>query len=136
MSSSQDSEINRLLMRPLMWLAVTGFLLSAAVNIYSFFGTTNPFGSAVWVLHIGIFVIGIPAVLVHSGGHLETSDIFRGCPSWVKRGMYILFPYAFLIFVVGPGPEGLRAFSSIWMIFYYADAAMLYDDGAKTTGAS
>lgn len=116
------------LLTPLIWLAVAGFLASAAVHVYSLFSIGNPFGPAVWGLHIGIFVIWFPAVIVATRvtKNVKQSDfwkaIFRGCPSWVRRGAYILFPYVIINFFVGiafgasGGFNDLRIFSGHWMI--------------------
>src|SRR5215831_7309479 len=95
------------ILKPIMWLAVAGFLASVIVHVYSLLGTANPFGPAAWALHVGIFVVWFPAVLVAQRltRNVKRADfwkaIFRGCPPWVRRGAYILFPYAIVNFFAG-----------------------------------
>src|SRR6266540_914652 len=51
-------------LRPVMWLAVAGFFASLLVHLLALIGLPSPFGSATWLLHIGIFVVWLPTVLV------------------------------------------------------------------------
>jgi hypothetical protein len=115
-----------------------GFLASAVVHVYSLFGAANPFGPAAWALHVGIFVVWFPTVLVAQQltKNVKQADfwkaVLRGCPPWVRRGAYILFPYAIVNFFAGivlgasNGFNEFRIFSGHWMIFYYVGAATLY----------
>ena len=126
------------LTRPFIWIAVVGLIASVIVHSSSILGLNQPFGPAVWWLHGGIFIVWFPAVLVGQrlSKGVKQSDVWkavlRGCPTWMKRGFYILFPYALinfiLIFALGPDSESddLRLFSGHWMLFYFAGMAMLY----------
>lgn len=126
------------LSRPFMWIAAAGFVASAIVHVSSLLGLSQPFGHFAWGLHIGIFVVWLPAVLVAqrlSKGAKQTDfwkAVLRGCPPWMKRFLYVLVPYIFINFFVGIalGPkteaDNFRIFSGHWMFFYFAGMAMLY----------
>jgi hypothetical protein len=128
-----------------MALAAIGLLLSIGVHIASLFGLTIPGGKAVWSLHIGIFVVWLPAVLVATRANRGRpqgdlwKQVLAGCPSWMRMAGYGLFAYAivnFAWFVLttgshpeqggDPSPFVLRGFSGHWMVFYGAAFAILY----------
>jgi hypothetical protein len=131
------------ILSPIMWLGVAGFVASALVHVFALAGVPSPFGSATWVLHIGIFVVvandshcSAPRKEFQTGGILE-SRVSR-LPPWVKSGAYVLGGYAvlnFILFAVQTGryaknevPDlvNYRGFSGHWMVFYYVGAATLY----------
>jgi hypothetical protein len=131
------------LLRPLTGLAIVGFVASLIVHLCSLAGQPNPFGAAAWGLHVGIFVVWFPTVLVArrlSTGARQADfwkATLRGCPAWVKTGGYLLVGYAVLNFVLfvatqptrsgsAHGIAELRGFSGHWMVFYYLGAATLY----------
>src|SRR5262245_11911762 len=121
-----------------MWLAIAGLIASAVVHVSSLFGLAQPFGAAAWGLHVGIFVVWLPAVLAAhrlSKGAKRSefwTATLRGCPPWVRRTFYGLFAYTFVNFfagiALGPDsePERFRIFSGHWMLFYFMAAAILY----------
>src|SRR2546428_7537833 len=131
-------------LRPVMWLAVAGFLASLLVHFLALLGLPSPFGSATWFLHIGIFVVWLPTVFVAQrlGKGSKQADlwkaVFRGCPAWVRSGAYVVGAYAvvnFVLFIIqttaypkNKVPELIeyRGFSGHWMAFYYIGAATLY----------
>ena len=47
-----------------MWLGIAGFIASALVHVLALAGVPSPFGQATWFLHIRIFVVWIPAILL------------------------------------------------------------------------
>jgi hypothetical protein len=126
---------------PFRWLAVAGFVASAIVHVSSLLGLRQPFGEAAWGLHIGIFVVWLPTVIVAqrlSKGVRQAEfwkATLRGCPPWMKRATGGLFAYALLNFFVGIalGPESesdrFRIFSGHWMVFYFVAAVTLYSAG-------
>ena len=137
----------RPLLLPFMALAVIGFILSLYIHIISLLGMPSPFGAATWSLHIGCFVIWLPAVLVSRKimQGVPKKDFWKvalaGCPSWMKYLLYAFFGYAvinFAIFFVATGTSGkhqmgatpppsiLRGFSGHWLAFYSAGFALLY----------
>ena len=129
-----------------MALAAIGFILSVAAHIRAIEGLPMPGGKAVWALHIGIFVVWLPTVLV---AHRFTRGVNRkdfwkialiGCPKWMRQVFYAIFGYAVLNFVYfmattvnrppsqngDAPPEVVRGFSGHWMVFYSAAFATLY----------
>jgi hypothetical protein len=135
----------RLILAPFILLAAVGFVLSVAAHLAAVAGSPIPFGKAVWALHIGIFVVWLPTVLVAYRLTRGTTrkDFWKialvGCPKWMRTALYILFGYAILNFVLffaatagQPQPEGdappevVRGFSGHWMVFYGAAFATLY----------
>lgn len=133
-----------LLLQPVMWLAIAGFVASLLVHALALMGQPSPFGAATWMLHLGIFVVWLPAVLVAQRLSKNAKQaelwkaVLRGCPTWVKRGAYVVFAYAlinFFLFMVQvsayprngvPSALEFRGFSGHWMVFYYLAAATLY----------
>src|ERR1700759_5718644 len=94
------------LLRPIMFLAMGGFCASLLVHVLALAGLPSPFGPATWRLHIGVFVVWLPAVWVFQRmtRNVRQADLWkavlRGCPPWVTTGMYIVFGYAILNFVL------------------------------------
>jgi len=133
-------------------LAAVGLGLSAAVHLLSVFGRLGQPTTPWFLLHLGVFVVFIPAVLVQQrlSTGLNPQDRWkaslRGCPPWVPRALQVLGVYALLNFFRflwvthgrapspgGPPPDVLWGFSGHWMIFYAAAWAMLYS-GERVMG--
>jgi hypothetical protein len=130
-----------------MILAALGFAASAAAHSASTFGLRESFPSWVMGLHAGVFVVFFPAAFVVHGltrdyaqRELWTAAL-RGCPDWMRKGVYGLFVYAILNFayfiatvpkrgaavVAGETPAAIvRGFSGHWMVFYAVSFAILY----------
>jgi hypothetical protein len=138
--------MTQILLLPLMLYAGCGLVLSLTVHILSFFG--NQFGgNALFMgLHVGIFPLWIPIVLIAQkmSGGARRKDFWKialsGCPPWMRNMTYGFFIYAivnFAIFIVlsmmHPQPKGggaptaevLHGFSGHWMAFYSAGLAIL-----------
>ena len=131
---------------PFMLLAEFGLALSIAAHCMALAGTPIPGGKLVWGLHVGIFVVWIPAVLtsMQVTRYANRKDFWKialvGCPIWMRRAFYVLFAYAILNFLVfmattasqpkrptgDAAPSVVRGFSGHWMIFYGAAFAILY----------
>jgi hypothetical protein len=129
---------------PFLVLAAVGFVLSVAAHGMALAGVPIPGGKLVWNLHIGIFIVWIPTVLVayRATRYANRKDFWRvalaGCPPWMRRGFLVLFGYAILNFVLflasNPPRQStddapltvIRGFSGHWMIFYGAAFAVLY----------
>ncbi len=85
---------------PFMVLAAIGLLLSLGVHIMTLALLPIPGGGTVWALHIGIFVVWIPTVLVARRMTRQASRrdfwraTLRGCPGWMRTGVHIFFGYA------------------------------------------
>lgn len=131
---------------PFMLLAAVGFVLSVAAHLLAITGVQIPGGGLVWGLHVGIFAVWIPAVLVsvqtaRLGSRKDFWKIaLAGCPRWMRYGLFVLFGYAIFNFILfisvapahtqqfgnTPPPSVLRGFSGHWMVFYAAAFAILY----------
>jgi len=89
--------MKKLLVAPLLLLALAGFTLSLLAHILSFFNvdiqSEYPY---VWLLHIGIFVVFIPAIIFQKKG--QNNDIFKSIPLNLKTLVTVLFIYAFFNF--------------------------------------
>jgi len=133
------------LLYPFVLLSAVGLVLSLIVHTASLLGQPNPLGSAAWGLHIGIFIVWLPAVLV---AQRHTRDFkqkdfwkaaLRGCPKWMRGMTVAFFVYALVNFAIfftssldqgssDPAQEAavFRGFSGHWMAFYSAALAILY----------
>lgn len=134
----------RLLVAPLRLIAVAGFLASLIVHVLALTGLAGPFGSEIWLLHIGVVVVWFPTILIERRltGGARQADFWkapcRGCPGWVNAGVRVLGGYALLNFVIfvlqisrypaneAPDVIMYRGLSGHWMFFYYIGAATLY----------
>jgi hypothetical protein len=137
--------MTQILLLPLMVYAACGLLLSLAVHILSFFGIQLGGNALFMALHIGIFPLWIPVVLIAQKmlGGAQRKDFWKialsGCPPWMRYMTYGFFIYAivnFIIFVAFFAPTGKQAgahvptavwhgFSGHWMAFYSAGLAIL-----------
>ena len=131
---------------PFLLLAVLGLILSIVSHVAAIAGAPQPLGEEAWALHIGIFVVWIPAVIVANrlSRDVKQKDLWkavlRGCPPWMRWMTYGFFAYAVINFAIffasaprrgaaigaGAPPEVFRGFSGHWMAFYSAAAAILY----------
>ena len=141
------------MLRPLMWFAVAGFCASVVVHVLALVGVNSPLGSATWLLHIGIFVVWLPTVLVAQrlSKNVKQADLWkavlRGCPRWVRTGVSVIVGYAIINFVLflnqttayaknkTPDVVEYRGFSGHWMAFYFIGAAVLYSASRLGFGA-
>jgi hypothetical protein len=129
------------LISPFVGIAAAGLVLSLLVHVTAIAGIASPLGKAAWGLHVGIFAVWIPAVMVSQA---QTRDAkrtdfwrvaLRGCPPWMRYMTYGFFGYAFVnfaLFFLGTFGERqdelatLRGFSGHWMAFYSTAMAILY----------
>lgn len=106
----------RPLLLPLIGLSALGLILSLMVHLSALLGLALPLGERAWLLHVGIFVVWLPAVLVMQPltREFKQKDLWRaalrGCPRWMRWMTYGFFAYAavnFAIFVaLAPTGEG------------------------------
>jgi len=133
-------------------LAALGFILSLVSHIAALIRMPGPLGDFTWILHLGIFVVWIPAAITSNimGRNSPRKDFWkvalRGCPPWMRYAFYAIIGYAILNFIFflitapsGHSPSGgsmppsvVRGFSGHWMVFYFAGFAILY---SKTHGS-
>lgn len=132
---------------PFLILSACGFALSIGVHLMALAGVAIPGGKISFeLLHIGIFVVWLPAVLVsmQTTRYAKRKDFWKvalaGFPLWMRRAGYVLYGYAifnFIVFVAttvsqpeqlsGDAPQSVvRGFSGHWMVFYGTAFAFLY----------
>lgn len=135
----------KLLLSPFTALSAGGLVLSIVVHILAWFDVPSPLGRHTWLLHVGIFVVWLPAVFVAQRltREYKAKDtwkaLLRGSPPWMQRMTQSFFLYAlvnFFVFMIADkpadttGPEmssvTLRGFSGHWIAFYSAALAVLY----------
>lgn len=135
-----------ILLTPFIVLAAIGLVLSLIGHGCALLGLPQPLGGAAWGLHIGIFVVWLPTVLVMTRlvRDFKQKDFWkaalRGCPNWMRWMTYGFFIYAiinFFITFVAAVPAGqqapnapappivFRAFSGHWMAFYSMAIAIM-----------
>jgi len=146
-------------LKPLLWpfvaLSALGLTLSIWVHFGALLGRKVAPSEYFWMLHMGIFVVWLPAVLVQSkqSGSWKTRTSMRemapGAPKWLNAVVGFFFLYAFINFAIfffnapagkrqGPDtpPEVWRGFSGHWMLFYSAALAMLYSAAKSVSSVS
>jgi hypothetical protein len=133
--------------RPFLWFFVCfsaiGLVVSLWVHLGAVMGRRVAPEAFFFILHVGIFVVWIPAVLVAQRlvGNVNRKDLWKvvlkDSPDWMRYMVYGFFGYAivnFLLFMT-KAPSGgsgnppavvWRGFSGHWMAFYSAALAILY----------
>jgi hypothetical protein len=133
--------------RPFLWFFICfsaiGLVVSLWVHLGAVMGRRVAPEAFFFILHVGIFVVWIPAVLVAQRlvGNVNRKDLWKvvlkDSPGWMRYMVYGFFGYAivnFLLFMT-KAPSGgsgnppavvWRGFSGHWMAFYSAALAMLY----------
>jgi hypothetical protein len=97
--------MTEILLLPLMVYAACGLCLSLAVHILSFFGIQLGGNALFMALHIGIFPLWIPVVLIAQKmfGGAQRKDFWKialsGCPPWMRYMTYGFFIYAIANFI-------------------------------------
>jgi len=134
--------------RPFLWffvcLSAIGLFLSLWVHLGAVAGRRVAPEAFFWMLHIGIFIVWLPTVLVAERlvGSVNRRDLWKvvlkDSPDWMRYMVYGFFGYAFVNFVFfmtkaptgggGANPPAVvwRGFSGHWMAFYSAALAVLY----------
>ena len=96
----------KVILIPFMYLAALGLALSVMVHMFSLLSVPSPLEETSWVLHIGIFVVWVPTILVANRlvKDFKQKDFWkaalRGCPTWMKNLTYFFFGYAILNFAI------------------------------------
>jgi len=126
-------------------LAAVGLALSGWSHGAATLGKPGPLGNSAWLLHVGIFVVWLPAALIapRLTRAVDPKDFwsatFHGCPRWLRYALKGLTVYAvlnlLLVFYVLPPreevfripitPHAVRGFSGYWMLFYGAAMVLL-----------
>ena len=134
----------KLVLWPLVILAAIGLGVSLWVHIGALGGTRVVPEAYFFILHVGVFIVFIPAILVGQRlvGSTARKDfwkaVLRWAPDWMRCMVYGFFAYAianFALFMIQAPPHGgsgnppavvWRGFSGHWMAFYSASMAILY----------
>jgi hypothetical protein len=137
--------MGQLVLLLLILYAACGLMLSLAAHLLALAGHPPGGNALFFALHIGIFPLWIPVVLISMKmmNGVRRQDYWEvalaGCPPWMKYMTYGFFAYAvinFAIFVIlvpkgkppvggAPPPEVWHGFSGHWMLFYSAGLAIL-----------
>jgi hypothetical protein len=146
-------------LQPFVWvfigISAVGFVVSLWVHFGAVAGRRVAPAPFFWILHIGIFVVWFPAVLVaqRQVGNLNRKDfwkvVLKGSPDWVRYLVYGFLGYAVVNFMYfffqvptghteGADPPAImwRGFSGHWMVFYLAAFAILYSAVRDTDGST
>jgi hypothetical protein len=149
LSASSRSDAVPEWLQPFVWvfvvLSTVGFVLSLWVHFGAVAGRRVAPAPFFWILHMGIFVVWFPAVMVaqRQVGNLNRKDfwkvILKGSPDWVRYLVYGFLGYAVVNFMYfffqaptgrddGANPPAIvwRGFSGHWMVFYLSALAILY----------
>lgn len=125
----------------LLALAAIGFVATLIVHVASLFGIIYPFDHSTKLLVPGMFIVFVPMIFVMNRltKDFKQKDIWRaalrGCPTWMRRAVWIIFGYAWvgffaLPFLYGGGmssaANGARVGSATFLIFYLVPLAVLY----------
>jgi hypothetical protein len=140
-------------LRFVVCVSAIGLFLSLWVHLGAVMGRRVAPETFFWMLHMGIFIVWLPAVLVAQRlvGNVNRKDlwkvILKDSPDWMRYMVYVFFGYAFVnfMFFVTKAPTGggganppavvWRGFSGHWMAFYSAALAILYS-AARTEDKS
>jgi len=124
------------------FLALIGLFLSIWVHVGALLGRRVAPDYFFALLHVGIFVVFFPAILVARRRLGSTSGkdfwklVTRGSPDGLRYLLYFFFAYAFVNFAIffaqaptgkhtGQTPAVWRGFSGHWMLFYCASFVIL-----------
>ena len=130
------------LLIPFLVLAILGLIVSLISHTAALLGLPQPL--APWMLHIGIFVVGLPTLIVFirlapekAGRDFPWKLIERRCPPWLWLMTFGCFAYGIISFLVfaalgsragttqgASGPPAV--FGGIWMAGYSWIVAALY----------
>lgn len=135
-------------------LSAVGLVVSLWVHLGAVLGRRVAPEAFFWILHMGIFVVWIPAVLVarERVGNLRRKDswklVLQDSPEWMRYMVYVFFVYALLNFALfalhapignssGANPPAIvwRGFSGHWMFFYSTALAILYPAATRDGNA-
>ena len=138
------SSLKKMFALPFAAIALAGFVISMAVNIAGWMGKVILPSSMFAAMHIGVFLVFFPAVLLAGRRRNGLPWKFKkrengsGMPGWALKFAGFIFIYAmanFIIFIFTAGsskqhgaPSAImwRGFSGHWMVFYLFSFGMLY----------
>ena len=124
----------RVTQRTFRAIAATAFVLSLIVHVLASAGIALPWGKAPFLLHLVIFLVWIPTIIVLVGekrgriGWEQVLEVLRPAPRWFRFTTWFVISYSVLNFAllwsgaVGDSKDelvGLRAISCVWMVAYW-----------------
>lgn len=143
---------------PFILLSAVGLVLSLWSHFSAIMGSPQPLGHWASVLHVGVFAVWLPAILV-SQRMAQGSDrqnflnvALRGCPTWLRCVTFGFFGYAFvniILVTMDPHEEKAggklrpfddapasvwRGLSGHWMAFYAVAFSTLYSAAVNSVG--
>jgi hypothetical protein len=128
----------------LLTLSGIGLILSLGIHLDALRGRRLAPESFFWGLHLGIFLVWFPAILIAQKlvGYTRGRDfwkvLLKDCPSWLRYVIYGFMGYAVVNFLLcfgtekavgtgsNPSANVWRGFSGHWMAFYVVAAAVFY----------
>jgi len=135
----------KLALLPFIALSAAGFIVSTWIQIEALLGRLVPLPGYFMLLHVGIFVVWFPALMVTQKrlGTLSGKDFWKvatkGAPRWMQYLIYVMGAYAVVVFLLftffvpqgtpGGGPiwgGDWGGFSAVWMHFYGTAFVLLY----------
>src|SRR5438876_7972873 len=116
-------------------VAAAGFVASVVCHLMGWLHIDPPWGRAIFIMHFGIFVVGIPLVIsanrtMPRPGRGNLEHLLAELPKWARVVTYALVIYALLNLVYFvlfsrlypggdvPGSAVVQFFSAGWMFFY------------------
>jgi hypothetical protein len=136
------------LLWPLALASLLGFLVSLWVHIGTWMGRTP--GAHFWILHVGIFLVWLPAMFVSQSISKKQKDFWKilqkDFPPWMRYMAKGFFCYALINFLFcwisiaarreGTEALGWRLSSGHWMLFYLAAMGIHYVGARRNSAAS
>ncbi len=145
--------------KPFQALALAGFSVSVTSHFLAITGMVETFPSSVMLLHGGVFIVFIPAVIVgnRAAKGIPRKDVWKvmlaHSPAWLRRVFWSVCIYVLLNFMtftftvptgmptgkdspLGVGAAVVRAFSGHWMVFYLAAFVILYSEECRKRQAA
>lgn len=125
--------------------SATGFILSLVFHIFGLLNRVPFFGWFAILLHFGIFVAIVGAVIAffqlrRSEGKGFWKRALRGSPVWMRWGLLLFLIYALVNFFIfwnelfdlhGKSPDEIlavlvRGFSGHWLVIYFGTFLVFY----------
>ncbi|MGC2163735.1 MAG: zinc ribbon domain-containing protein [Silvibacterium sp.] len=137
----RKTKIAAALVYPFLALAIVGSVATLMIHVASLFGITDPFEHYLKFVGPGVFVVFLPMIFVINRltRDYKQKDLWRaalrGCPSWMRHAVWVIFGYAWvgffaLPFLYGGGmsssANSARSMSAMLLVFYVIPVAVLY----------
>lgn len=126
---------------PFFLLAAAGFSAMLLIHVASVLGPNYFFSPYMKVILPALFVVWIATIFAmrRLGRDVKQRDLWRaalrGCPAWMRIGVFVVFGYAWLGFFLRPllsgksmqdNANGAQSISALVLAFYGVATAVLY----------